>query len=89
MYTQVKPEEWKEFIEEKDLYDFINVWDPYNRTGFRDLYDIYSTPVIYVLDSEKKIMAKRIDVDYITEFIRYDRKDKERKKGEEAGDASD
>lgn len=89
VYTQVKPEEWKEFIEEKDLYDFINVWDPYNRTGFRDLYDIYSTPVIYVLDSEKKIMAKRIDVDYITEFIRYDRKDKERKKGEEAGDASD
>ncbi len=76
VYTQVDKEEWAEFIEEHDLDDWVNVYDPYGFSNFRNNYDIYSTPVIYILDKDKKIVAKRIDVDYITRFIEFDRKRK-------------
>ncbi|OFY67179.1 MAG: hypothetical protein A3H98_12065 [Bacteroidetes bacterium RIFCSPLOWO2_02_FULL_36_8] len=65
-----KEEGWKKFIEEKGLTDWINVNDMYHRTNFRKLYDIYSTPVVYVLDKEKKILAKRIGVEQVADFIK-------------------
>lgn len=82
VYTQVDKEEWTEFIYEKEIDEFIHVWDPYGRTDFRNNYDIYSTPVIYILDDEKRIVAKRIDVEFIPKFLKYEheRKEKEAKK---------
>ena len=74
VYTQHDKDEWKKFIEEKQLDDWINVWDKYNFTNFRNLYDIYSTPVIYILDKQKKIIAKRIGVEQIEKFIQHHRK---------------
>jgi hypothetical protein len=35
----------------------------------KDKYDIYSTPVIYILDKDKKIKAKRIDVNQIKPIL--------------------
>ena len=67
-------DKWKEFIKANNC-DFINVADPYNQfaPGFRTLYDIASTPVIYILDKNKKIIAKRISVDQLEDFIsKYD-----------------
>jgi hypothetical protein len=40
--------------------DWLNVADLFNKTGYKKTYDIYSTPVIYVLDKDKKIRAKRL-----------------------------
>ncbi|MCX7861986.1 MAG: DUF5106 domain-containing protein [Bacteroidales bacterium] len=74
VYTQHDKDEWKKFIEEKQLDDWINVWDKYHFTNFRNLYDIYSTPTIYILDKNKKIIAKRIGVEQIEKFIQYHRK---------------
>jgi hypothetical protein len=45
------------------------LYDPNNETNFRKLYDIYSTPVIYLLDENKKILAKRLNIEQIKEFI--------------------
>jgi peroxiredoxin len=53
---------WKEFVNEKGLHDWKNGADPENKTNFRILYDIYSTPVIYLLDEEKQIIGKRLDI---------------------------
>ncbi len=69
VYTQLKPEPWRKFIEEKSLADWINVYDPYNLSNYRNTYDIYSTPIIYILDKEKRIMAKRIAVEDIPGFF--------------------
>jgi peroxiredoxin len=60
---------WKNFINEHDL-SFINVQDPEQRTAFKYRYDIYSTPVVYLLDKYKKIIAKRLGVEDIEGFIR-------------------
>jgi peroxiredoxin len=37
--------------------------------NFHDLYDVHSTPVMYLLDENKKILTKRILTDQIGEFI--------------------
>src|SRR5213078_625616 len=61
-------EEWKKFIRENKL-KWINVSDLYNNTNFRAYYDIYSTPVVYLLDENKKIIAKRLDTEKLRDFI--------------------
>jgi len=63
--------EWKKIINEFELHDFINVIDRYNLSNFRNYYDIYSTPVIYLLDKDKKIIAKRIDVDQVEQLLDF------------------
>ena len=62
---------WKKFIKEHNL-KWINVSDLYNQTNFRDYYDIYSTPVIYLLDQEKHIIAKRLDTEKLKDFIEHE-----------------
>lgn len=68
--TEDKPEDWKKFIIENKL-DWINVHQPdqYQRAVTKKIYDIYSTPVIYLLDEKKIIKAKRIDVEQLENFI--------------------
>ena len=62
-------EKWKKAVVEKNVPG-INVNGTRSATkDFHDLYDIYGTPVIYVLDNDKNIVAKRIGADKITEFI--------------------
>ena len=72
VYTQSDKQEWSDFIDEHNLNDWINVYDPYHYTRFRDYYDINSTPVIYVLDKDKKIVAKRIGVENLSGFFDHE-----------------
>ncbi len=69
--TGVDHEKWQKFVDENNL-KWINVWDPYNTTNFRHIYDVYSTPILYILDENKKIVAKRIGVEQIEEIIEKD-----------------
>jgi peroxiredoxin len=71
-------EEWKKFIREHKL-KWINVSDLYNNTNFRNYYDIYSTPVIYLLDADKKIIAKRLDTEKVRNFIEHREKEPQAK----------
>ncbi|MCB0495149.1 MAG: redoxin domain-containing protein [Cyclobacteriaceae bacterium] len=52
---------WKDFIKKDDL-GWINLADLNNQTYFRYYYDIRSTPTVYILDKDKKIRVKKIDV---------------------------
>jgi thiol-disulfide isomerase/thioredoxin len=61
-------EEWKKFVADNKL-KWVNVSDLYNNTKFRKLYDIYSTPVIYLLNEKKEIIAKRLSVEQVADFI--------------------
>lgn len=70
-----KPDDWKKYIREKKL-NWVNVWDSYTATDFKNMYDIYSTPVIYLLDENKKILAKRIGVEQLEDFYENYFKDK-------------
>lgn len=57
---------WKKYIRENHL-SWINVMD---EMGYRKFYDIYSTPVIYLLDKNKIIRAKRLDTPQLEDFMR-------------------
>lgn len=61
VYTQQDKEEWDKYINETG-YDWINAWDPNQQTYFRYYYDVHSTPTLYLLDRDKTIIAKRIDM---------------------------
>ncbi|WP_439185341.1 redoxin domain-containing protein [Carboxylicivirga taeanensis] len=69
VYTQWEKEPWVKFINDHQLVEWIHLYDPYNRSNFRNNYDIYSTPVIYILDKDKKILAKRIGAEQIPGFL--------------------
>lgn len=61
---------WKKFIIEKELTDFIHVFDPVHINNLKERFDIYSTPVIYVLDKDKKIKAKRLGAEQVVEMLK-------------------
>lgn len=68
IYTQYKKDEWTKYLTEKG-YDWLNVWDSNYNSNFRTLYDITSTPTIYLLDKDKKILAKRISVETLEKIL--------------------
>ncbi len=60
---------WVDFVNEHKLYDWINAWNPYSY-DFKLKYDVVTTPQIYILDENKKIIAKRISPDQVEEIIK-------------------
>lgn len=60
---------WKSYIKKNNL-NWINVDGPRALTkDFHDLYDIYSTPVLFLLNDKKEIIAKRLAADQLEGFI--------------------
>jgi thiol-disulfide isomerase/thioredoxin len=59
---------WTKYIEENKL-TWINGWDPERSSHFDFYYNVQSTPTVYVLDRNKKIIAKKLAVEEIGTFI--------------------
>lgn len=72
IYSMNKKEEWTNFLVEHKLFDWINVWDPDHITRFKIKYDGRKTPAVYVLDKDKKIIAKKLDVEQLKMLIEYE-----------------
>jgi len=77
--NEADPYKWKQYIIKHNL-DFINVADLFHTSNFRHDYDVVSTPMIYVLDEDKHIIGKKIDVGDLNGVLRNDEKKNERKK---------
>ncbi len=69
VYTQHEYEKWHKYILENKL-DWINVYDGVHINNIKEKYDIYSTPVIYMLDRNKVIKAKRIGTEQVKDIIK-------------------
>ena len=75
--TEFNKKEWKEFINNQETGEWLNIADinhdnegnPVASSDWRDKYDIYSTPVVYLLDKDKKILAKRITHKQLVDII--------------------
>ena len=68
------------FIKEKKLTGWTHWYQSFEAReeervksipGFRQTYDVYQTPTIYLLDKEKRILAKKINPEQVTEFLNY------------------
>jgi thiol-disulfide isomerase/thioredoxin len=71
--------EWLKYIKEHDL-NWINVSNAEHHYYLKEYYDVYSTPVIYLLDENKKIIAKRIDAEQLDGYVANMLKQKEKEK---------
>ncbi|MBX9785462.1 MAG: redoxin domain-containing protein [Chitinophagaceae bacterium] len=71
---------WMEFIHEKNLLGWNHWYQAFeareeekrnNLPGFRQNYDVYQTPTIYLLDKDKRIVAKKISPEQINDFLKH------------------
>jgi thiol-disulfide isomerase/thioredoxin len=67
--TEGDEKKWEEFINKYELNDWINVYDPEHQSDYRSKYDVYSTPIIYLLDENKIIRGKKLDHSNILPII--------------------
>ena len=59
-----------EFITERPgMLKWLNVTDPYFRSKYQTIYNVKSTPQIYILDENNEILIKRIGADQISEVM--------------------
>lgn len=62
--------DWKKFISENNLKDFIHVFDPVHINNIKETFDITGTPVIFLLDKDKKVKAKKLAADQVVDIIK-------------------
>lgn len=74
------PEEWKKFIREFKLEKAINGFDYTSRTNYRQQYDVWTTPTLYILDKNKTILARKLPTEDIEGFILFHKKQQLAKK---------
>lgn len=60
-----------DYIEENEIGDWLHTVDPYFRSRFPTIYDVKSTPQIYVLDRDKEILSKKIDAEQLEELMNH------------------
>jgi len=72
--TEHNQEEWKTFVTTYHLEELINGIDPLNQVDFNKKFDVVTTPTIYVLDKNKKIIARKMPVEQLDDFLNYYKK---------------
>ncbi len=69
---------WLQFIRKNNLKDWIHVYQTdetkkaitdSQRPGYKQLYDITQTPTLYLLDKEKRIIAKKLTLQQMDDLL--------------------
>ncbi|NBC06595.1 MAG: redoxin domain-containing protein [Bacteroidetes bacterium] len=58
-----------DYVEEKGIGDWMHMVDTYHRSRFMKVYDIKSTPQIYILGEDKTILSKKIGAEQLGEVV--------------------
>lgn len=76
--TEGSKQDWIKFIKDHHLRGWKHVYQPpsreeadirQGRPGYKQLYDVYQTPLLYLLDKDKRIIAKKLTYLQIDEVI--------------------
>jgi hypothetical protein len=71
-------DQWIQFIKDHNLSEWTHVYETKEhqeatekagQPGFRQLYDVYQTPTLYLLDKDKRIIAKKLSYEQLDEVI--------------------
>jgi hypothetical protein len=69
---------WTKYIRENKLDGWLHVYqlpsvkteeEAAGKPGFRQLYDVYQTPILYLLDKDKRIVAKKLTYQQLDEIL--------------------
>lgn len=58
-----------DYLDEKGTGIWLNTVDPYHRSRYKSVYDIRTTPQVYILDKDKKIVMKKIGAEQLSEVM--------------------
>jgi len=76
--VDAEKDKWLRYIREHNLTAWIHVYQTRemkdaevksNQPGFRQMYDVYQTPMLYLLDDQKKILAKKLNYEQLNDFL--------------------
>ena len=56
-------------MKEKGMINWINAIDPFIKSKYKQIYDIRSTPQIFILDENKEIISKKIGAEQLAEVM--------------------
>ncbi len=71
-------EKWKEFIKKNNLQSWVNVYqtdeqkkanEQAQKPSYKQLYDVTQTPTLYLLDKDKRIIAKKLTIDQMDDVL--------------------
>lgn len=69
---------WTQFIREHKLTGWVHAYqteaaakeiEKAGKPGYKQLYDVYQTPILYLLDKDKRIVAKKLSFEQLDEII--------------------
>lgn len=75
--NSVKPQ-WEKFISDHKLGEWTHVYESdaeekkvkaENQPSYRQLYDVIQTPTVYLLDKDKRIIAKKLTIEQLDDVI--------------------
>ena len=69
--TEHDIKEWKSFISTYHLEGLVNGFDALKQIDFNRKFDVVTTPTIYILDKNKKIIARKMPVEQLEDFLNY------------------
>lgn len=69
IYTMTDKKEWTAFIAEHQLNGWVNAWDPNQLSGMKIHYGLRTTPSFFLIDKNKKIIAKQLDIAGLKQFL--------------------
>ena len=79
--TEGEEKDINEFIKKNHMEEWTNCWDHEHIGDYHNKYDVYSTPVIYLIDEKKIIKGKRMDHGNVARMLQMlENKEKEKTK---------
>jgi thiol-disulfide isomerase/thioredoxin len=86
--TEYDTDAWKAFINKHQLAEWTHVHHTLKmvkedaeaqRPSFKQLYDITQTPTLYLLDKDKRILAKKLTLEQLNDFLKVKLNDSDSK----------
>lgn len=68
--TNPDSEEWKDFIDRHKLYNWVNCSDHNYKSKYWLHYNVSGLPAVYLLDKDKKIVAKNLDAELLKTILK-------------------
>jgi hypothetical protein len=69
---------WKKFVKENKLTDWLHIFQTKQAkeeeakrgvANYRQLYDVFKTPTLYLLDSQKRIIGKMLSIEQFDDVM--------------------
>ena len=71
-------ENWKKFIKENNMKNWVHVYqtdaqkkqvEDAKKPSFKQLYDVTQTPTLFLLDKDKRIIAKKLTLEQLNDML--------------------